>query len=242
MLIRLKCLIFAIFCILQIQMSGNRGIAAQPPSDSLNDIRQILQPAIKHNSQSWFHHRPIRLLEVIHQSKWRHSIPEVIRLLVASQSSEDRIVGWELSQDYGEEMAWRESDIAKIIAELDDEVRIAAIRSVASTDPVWITSIIERMILAPEATARCKQACVMLLDKVPTESERIRLWLVASNDNALRQECLFSFSTVKSSAAVIETVATYLDDTTIITVAISDHSGWPIEIRTLGVPGTQQGC
>jgi hypothetical protein len=130
-------------------------------------------------------------------------------------------------------MAWRESDIEKIIVEPDVEARIAAIRSVSNTDPVWITRIIERMLQDPEATTRCKQTCVLQLDKVPKESDRIRLWLVASGDSALRAECLFSFSSVKSSAAVIEIVATYRDDTSTVTVAVSEDIGWPTEIRTL---------
>lgn len=233
MLLQPKYLVFFIFCILQVHIPGDGGIAAQPPPDSLSDVRQVLQPAIEHNTLSSLHNHPIKLLDVLYRSRWRYSILEVVRLLVASHAPEDRIVGWKLAQEYGAKMAWKESDIEKIITDPDDEARMAGIRSVSNTEPIWMARIIERILQNPEASTRCKQTCVLQLGKVPKEADRIRLWLVASGDNALRAECLISFSSVKSSAAVIEIVTTYLEDTSTVTVAVSEHFGWPTEIRTL---------
>lgn len=228
-----KCLVIAIYCIFQVNMPGDRDIVAQTSPDPLNDVRKVLRPAIEHNKRTWFHNRPLRLLDTFYQSRWRYSIRNVVRLLVASQDLEDRLAGWILSQEHGAKMAWTESDIEKIITEPEDDVRIAAIRSVSKTDPVWVTRIIEQMLLDREASIRCKQQCILLLDKVPKESDRVRLWLVASGDNALRAECLFSFSSVISSAAVVEVVATFLDDTSTVNVAASEDFGWPTEIRTM---------
>jgi hypothetical protein len=223
----------AVICLASVQALGGEGATVQPSSDGLSDVRQLLRAAIAHNKLSSLHNRPIRLIDVLYRSRWRNSISDVVRLLIGSDDNDERIIGWRMAQEHGVRMKWTESDIDRIIKEPAEDVKIAAIRSVATTDVGLLKMCIERVLEDPTATTRCKDACVLQLSKVPTLSHRVRLWLIAAGDHALRAACISSFPSVSSSESAIQVVASYLDDTSTVNVALSDDFGWPTEVRTL---------
>jgi hypothetical protein len=154
-------------------------------------------------------------------------------LLIQSSDADERIVGWQLAQEYRFAMEWTESDIDKIAKEPIDAVKIAAMRSVAITDVAWLTTCAERVLKDPAVTTSCKDACVRLLPEIPTLSHRVGLWLLAAGDAALRAACVDTFPSVASSESAIQVVAGYLDDMSTVNVAISDDFGWPTELRIL---------
>jgi hypothetical protein len=228
-----RLLACAVVFLAQMHARGDDATAIHPASDRLSDVQRIVRPAIEHNKLSFLHMRPVGMLALFNRSRWRNSIEDVIRLLVTSSAADERRVGWQLAQERVYSMGWTKADIDKILAEPVEEVKIAAISSVAVTDVAWISECIERVLNDPTATTRCRQECVRQLNKVPTLSHRVRLWLVAAKEDTLRADCVLSFRSVSSSESAILVIASYLGDTSIVHVAVSNHSGQPFQLRTL---------
>ena len=206
----------------------------QDSSEQLDDVRMIIKPIIESNKTAQLFNRKLNnLADALRTSRWRHSFPHVIRLLIESRDPQDRIAGWQLARFYDGAMKWRDSDIERVINDASDEVKVEALITIVSKKTPAGKECIERLLRDPMASDRVKKACVQRISDLPSEQQREQLWLLAAENDAFREECLSSFSSVKFSQAATRIVVGYLDDTGEISVAVSDHFSVPTEVRTL---------
>jgi hypothetical protein len=228
-----RAIAIGLLLLLQSHANGDDATNVNSSSDQLADIRSLIRPAIAHNKLASLHNRPMDLRDVMSRSRWRNSLHDVVRLLIGSSDADERRAGWKLAQDCGEPIEWTRLDIERVVNEPDDEVKIAAVRSISVTGASWLDECIERILNDPAASANSKHVCLLCLDKVPDVSKRVDLWLLAADDEALRATCLSVFTSVSSSESTIPVAARFLEDTSIVNLAVSSHFGRPIELRTL---------
>lgn len=227
------CLFITLLCLFPAPMSLADEASLQHSTEQLGDVRVIINAVNENNKTVPLHNRKLSLADATKTSRWRHSFPHVIRLLIESRESQDRIAGWQLARSCVGAMKWTKSHIEMIINEPSDEVKLEGLITIVAVDKSAGRECIERLLRDPMASGRVKKACVLRISDLPSEQQREQLWLLAAEHDAFRAECLSSFSSVKFSQAAIRIVTGYLDETDEINVAVSDHFSVPTEVRTV---------